>query len=80
MVEEAGARQRPKEGKPRASDGEGTRVREGTEGTEEEAKKRDQQWSMVDGQGSPEMKGRRLEKRVAPTFPPLPSFLPILVP
>lgn len=66
VVEEAGARQRPKEGKLSMSGGEGTRVREGTEGTEEEAKKRDQEWRMVDGQGSPEIKGRRLENKGAP--------------
>lgn len=75
VVEEAGARQGPKKGKPRMSGGEGTRVGEGTKGTEEEARKRAQEWRVADGQGYPKVKGGRLGKKEVPSFLPPPSFI-----
>lgn len=59
--------------------GEGTRVREGTKGTEEEAEKRGRECRVADGSGSPKVKGGRLGKREVPPFLP-PSFISLIVP
>lgn len=55
--------------------GERTRVGGGTKGTEQEAKKRGQEWRVADGQGSPKIKWGRLGKRVVPPSLPPPSFI-----
>lgn len=69
-----------KGGKAQDDGGAGTRVREGTRGTEEEAKKRGPQWRVADGSGYPTIKAGKLRKREVPPFLLPPSFISLRVP